>query len=279
MKHQDGFFTGARGTNIYYQSWLPEDKPRAVLVIAHGLTEHSGRYLNVVNHFVPKGYAVYGFDHIGHGKSSGKRVYVERFEDFCDTLNIYIDMVCRWQPETPLFLVGHSMGGLISSMYSLKYQHKLTGVVLSSPALKGPDKFSPTILFVGKVMSTLLPGTGLIPLEAEGMSRDPAVMQAYLNDPLVVYPGKMAVRLGAELIQAMQRVSAEAGKITLPIFILQGSADRLVDPAGAQMLYDRVSSTDKTLNMYEGLYHEVFNEPERQQVLGDVERWLEAHLA
>lgn len=279
MKHQEGFFTGVRGTDIYHQSWLPEGNPRAVLVIAHGLTEHSGRYMNVVNHFVPKGYAVYGLDHIGHGKSGGKRVYVERFEDFRENLNFYVDMVRNWQPETPIFLVGHSMGGLISTMYSLKYQHKLTGVVLSSPALKVPDKLSPAIIFVGKVISALLPETGLIPLQAEGTSRDPAVMQAYLDDPLVVYPGKMTARLAAELMKAMQRVSAEAGKMTLPILILQGDADRLVNPTGAQMLYDTVSSTDKTLKVYERLYHEVFNEPEHQQVLGDVETWLEAHLA
>ncbi len=206
-------------------------------------------------------------------------MYVERFEDFSDTLNMYVDMVCHWQPKKPIFLVGHSLGGLISLVYVLTSQAGLTGAVLSSPAVKGPDSLSPVLLCVGKVLSRLLPRVGLIPLDADGMSRDPAVMQAYLNDPLVVYPGKMTARLGAELMKAMQRVSADAWKITLPVFILQGSADRFVDPAGAQMLYDTVSSTDKTITVYEGLYHEVFNEPEHMQVLGDVETWLEAHHA
>jgi alpha-beta hydrolase superfamily lysophospholipase len=278
MKHQEGFFQGVRETNIYYQFWLPDDELKAVLLIAHGLTEHSGRYMNVVNYFVPKGYAVYGLDHYGHGRSEGKRVYVERFEDFSETLNAYVDMVCHWQPETPIFLVGHSMGGLISLVYLLTYQAGLRGAVLSSPAVKGPVRLSPVILFVGKVFSTLLARFGLIPLIAEGVSRDPAVMQAYLNDPLVVYPGKMTARLGAELMKAMQRVTAEARKISLPILVLQGSADRLVDPAGAQMLYDTVRSTDKTLNIYDGVYHEVFNEPEHEQVLRDVEAWLKIHL-
>jgi alpha-beta hydrolase superfamily lysophospholipase len=278
MKHQEGFFRGVQDTNIYYQSWLLEGDPRAVLLIAHGLAEHSGRYMNVVNHFVPLGYAVYGLDHFGHGKSNGKRVYVERFEDFIETLKIYFDMVRDWQPEKPIFLVGHSMGGLISSVYLLKYQAGLTGVVLSGPAMKVPDSLSPVIIFVGKMLSMLLPRVGLIQLEAEGVSRDPAVVQAYINDPLVVYPGKMTARLGAELIKAMQRITAEAWKITLPILILQGSADRLVDPAGAQMLYDTVSSTDKTLKIYDGLYHEVFNEPEHGQILSDVEAWLKIHL-
>ena len=155
----------------------------AVLLIAHGLAEHSGRYMNVVNHFVPKGYAVYGLDHIGHGKSSGKRVYVERFEDFSETLKTYVDMVCHWQPEKPIFLVGHNMGGLISSVYLLTYQAGLRGTVLSGLAVKVPDKLSPVILFVSRVLSMLLPRVGLIQL-----------------------------------------------------LILQGSADRLVDPPGAQML-------------------------------------------
>lgn len=279
MKHQTGFFSDVRGTNIYYQAWLPEGEPRAVLLIVHGLAEHSGRYMNVVNTFVPKGYAVYGLDHSGHGKSGGKRVYVERFEDFSETLKIYFDMVCNWQPEKPIFLVGHSMGGLISSIYLLKYQAGLAGAALSSPAVKVSDSVSPVTIYVGKLFSTLLPGVGLTQLEAEGVSRDPAVVQAYINDPLVIYPGKMTARLMAELIRAMQRVTAEAGKIALPILIMQGGADRLVDPAGAQMLYDTVSSTDKTIKVYEGLYHEVFNEPEHQRVLDDVATWLEARHA
>jgi alpha-beta hydrolase superfamily lysophospholipase len=204
---------------------------------------------------------------------------VERFEDFSETLKMYVDMVSQWQSEKPIFLVGHSMGGLISAVYLLKYQAGLTGAVLSSPAVKVSDNLSPGIVVVGKVLSMLLPGVGLIHLEGEGVSRDPAVVQAYINDPLVVYPGKVTARLGAELMKAMQRVTAEAGKITLPVLIVQGSADRLVDPAGAQMLYDTVSSTDKTINVYEGLYHEVFNEPEHKQVLGDVETWLEDHHA
>jgi acylglycerol lipase len=277
MKHQEGTFKGIQDASIYYQCWLPDDKSKAVLLIVHGLAEHSGRYMNVVNHFVPMGYAVYALDHIGHGKSSGTRVYVEQFEDYTDTLKSYFDMVRQWQPEPPVFLMGHSMGGLIGAAYLLDHQTELAGAVLSGPAVKVHDNVSPAFIFVGKVISALMPKFGLISLEAEGVSRDPAVVQAYVNDPLV-HHGKTTARLSAELVKSIQRVTAEAAKITLPILLLQGSADKLVDPKGAQMLYDAVSSRDKTIRIYDGFYHEVFNEPEHDQVLGDVRGWLEAHL-
>ncbi|MBL7226248.1 MAG: alpha/beta hydrolase [Desulfobacteraceae bacterium] len=275
MKHQEGNFKGIRGLRIYYQCWLPENEPKAVLLIVHGLAEHSGRYMNVVNHFVPLGYAIYGIDHIGHGKSDGSRVYVRRFEDFTDTLKTFSDMIRDWQPEKSILLVGHSMGGLISSIYLLDHQDELSGAVLSGPSVKVPDNISSATILVAQLFSTLMPRLGLIALEAEGVSRDPAVVQAYLNDPLV-YTGKTTARLAAELLKAMKRVAVDASKITLPILIVQGGEDRLVDPDGAQMLHDTVGSVDKTLKIYDGLYHEVFNEPEHLKVLGDVEAWLES---
>jgi len=277
MKHQEGFFKGVRDANIYYQSWLPENEPGAVLLIVHGLAEHSGRYENVVNHFVPLGYAIYGIDHLGHGKSEGERVYVKRFDDYTSTLKVYFDKICQWQPDKQIFLVGHSMGGLIGAVYLPDHQAELAGAVLSGPAVKIPSNVTPTMIFVGKILSALIPKFGLVALEAEGVSRDPAVVQAYVNDPLV-YRKKMTARLAAEMLKAMQTITAQAARITLPILIVQGSADRLVDPAGAQMLYDGVSSVDKEIKIYDSLYHEVFNEPERDKVLRDVEVWVEAHL-
>jgi len=234
--------------------------------------------MNLVNHFLPLGYAVYGFDHIGHGKSEGIRVHVERFEDFTDTLRTFIDMVREWHPDKPIFLVGHSMGGLISAAYLLEHQAEVSGAVLSGPSVKVPENISSATIFMGKMLSALMPKAGLLALEAGGVSRDAAVVQAYINDPLV-YRGKTTARLAAEMLKAMQRVSTEAGRITLPVLIVQGGADRLVDPSGAQMLHDKVGSKDKTIKIYEGFYHEVFNEPEHPQVLSYVEGWLESHLS
>jgi alpha-beta hydrolase superfamily lysophospholipase len=140
-----------------------------------------------------------------------------------------------------------------------------------------PDNISQAIIFVGKMLSIIIPKAGLIQLDAEGVSRDPAVINAYVNDPLVC-TGKVTARLGSELLKTMQRVTKQAPKIKLPIMIVQGSADKLVDPSGAQLLYDLVGSRDKTIKFYTGFYHEVFNEPEHEQVLNDVKTWIEAHL-
>jgi alpha-beta hydrolase superfamily lysophospholipase len=277
MKHQEGFFKGVRDANIYFQSWMPESEPRAVLLIVHGLAEHSGRYWNVVNHFVPLGYAVYGIDHLGHGKSEGERVYVKSFDDYTNTLKVYFDKIREWQSDKPIFLIGHSMGGLISAVYLLAHQAELAGAVLSGPAVKIPNHVTPAMLFVGKMLSALIPRFGLLALSADGVSRNPLVVKAYVSDPLV-YRGKATARLAAEMLKAMQTVGGQAARITLPIMIVQGSADRLVNPAGAQMLYDTVSSVDKEIKIYDGFYHEVFNEPEHDKVLHDVELWLEAHL-
>ena len=248
-----------------------------MLLIVHGLGEHSGRYMNVVNHFVPLGYAIYGLDHIGHGKSGGMREFVERFEDFTNTLTIFYDMVTDWQEDRPIFLLGHSMGGAIVSYYLLDHQDDFTGAIISAPAVKVGGSVSQATITMGKVLSRLAPKMGLLALDVNGISRDPAVVEAYVNDPHVFH-GKTPARLAAELLSAMLRITAEAGKIALPFIVVQGAKDTLVDPSGAQMLYDKASSLDKTLKIYEELYHEVFNEPERERVLKDVETWLAAHV-
>lgn len=268
---------GVRNTSIYYQGWLPEGKVKAVLLVVHGLGEHSGRYMNVVNHFIPLGYAVYGLDHIGHGKSGGPREFVKSFEDFTDTLSIYCDMVKGWQKDKAIFLLGHSLGGTIVSYYLLDHQDDFKGAIISAPAVKVSDSVSKFTIIMSKVLSRLAPKMGVLALNANEISSDPAVVEAYINDPLVFH-GKTPARMGAELLSAMMRITAEAGKISLPFIVVQGGEDRLVDPAGSKMLYEKASSRDKTIRFYEGLYHEVFNEPERTRVLKDVEMWLAAHV-
>jgi acylglycerol lipase len=277
VKHQEGFFTGVRGNRHYYQFWLPEGRPKAVLLVIHGLAEHSGRYANLVAHLVPHGYAVYGMDHLGHGKSDGARTYVERFSDFVESLHTYVGIVREGQVDAPIFLVGHSLGGLIAVTWLLEHQDEVQGVILSGPAVRIPDNISALTIFAGKILSALLPRVGILGLAARGVSRDPAVVAAYLDDPLV-FTGKVTARLGAEMLKAMRRIEVDARRMRLPMLILQGSADKLVDPAGARMLHERVGSADKTLKIYPGLYHEVYNEPEHGQVLRDVESWLEERL-
>ena len=277
MNHSEGNFNGVRNANIFYQAWLPEGNVKAVLLVVHGLGEHCGRYMNVVNHFVPLGYAVYGLDHLGHGKSEGRREYVENFEDYTSTLKIFCNLVKGWQAGKPVFLLGHSMGGLITSYYLLDHQANFNGAVISAPLVKIDASISQATITLGKILSVLIPKAGVLALDANGVSRDPEVVRVYVNDPLVFH-GKTPARLAAELLKAMRRVTAEADKITLPFIVVQGGEDKLVDPAAAQMLYDKAGSQDKTIKIYEGLYHEVFNEPERARVLKDIETWLAAHV-
>jgi acylglycerol lipase len=275
MKHIEGDFTGVGNLTIHHQAWLPEQDAKAVLFIVHGLGEHSGRYGNVVSHFVPLGYAAYALDHIGHGKSGGARECVECFAEYTDMLTLYSGMVRAWQPGKPIFLLGHSMGGLIAAHYLIDHPEKFRGAVISAPAVKVIGSVSPLTIAAGKVPAKIAPQAGLLPVDPHGISRDPDVVNAYINDPLVFH-AKTSARLAAELLKAIQRVASETEKITLPFITLQGTEDRIVHPGGAQMLYDRAASKDKTIKIYKGLYHEVFNEPEHPQVLKDVETWLEA---
>jgi alpha-beta hydrolase superfamily lysophospholipase len=277
MDHIEGDFKGVRNTKIYFQAWLPKEAAKAVLLIIHGLGEHCGRYMNVVNHFVPLGYAVYGLDHIGHGKSEGKREFVRHFDDYTDTLAIFYKMVKEREGGKFIFLLGHSMGGLIASYYLIEHQDDFQGAIISAPSIKVSDSISKATIIMGKILSALTPSAGILALDANAISRDPEVVAAYINDPLV-FNGKTTARLAAELLRAMLHVTAGAEKINLPFIVLQGSDDKLVDPEGAQLLYEKAASKDKTLKVYEGLYHEVFNEPERDLVLKDVEYWLEQHI-
>jgi acylglycerol lipase len=277
MKHTEGTFKGVRDANIYYQAWLPDGDVKAVLFVVHGLGEYCGRYMNVVNHFVPLGYAVYGLDHLGHGKSDGGREIIERFEDYTGPLTTYYNMVKEWQPGKPVFILGHSMGGLITSYYLLDNQDKFKGAIISAPAIKIGESVPPATITLSKILSAIAPKAGVLALDATAISRDPEVVNKYVNDPLVFH-GKTPARLAAEMLKAMMRVTAEVEKISLPFIAIQGGSDKLVDPGGVQLLKEKASSKDKTIKVYDGLYHEVFNEPERAIVLQDVERWLATHI-
>jgi acylglycerol lipase len=277
MEHVEGDFKGVRDTNIYYQGWIPDGDARAAVIIVHGLGEHSGRYKNVVGYLVPRGYAVYGMDLVGHGKSGGDREFVERFDDFTDTLTIHYFMVKAWQPERPIFLLGQSLGGLIASCYLLDHQDQFQGAVFSAPLVTLGESVSRATVLMARVLSVVAPRAGVAPLDTSALSRDPEVVKAYVDDPLVFH-GKTPARMGGAMLEGMERVAAEAPRITLPFLAIQGGQDRLVDPAGTRMLYERAGSQDKTIKFYEGLYHDVFNEPEHEQVLQDVESWLAAHL-
>ena len=279
MEHKEGRFQGCKGLTLYYQCWLPATDPKAILLVVHGWAEHSGRYTNLVNYFVPKGYAICALDHRGHGKSEGLRGYVERFSDYLDDLKTFFDVVRSEHGDTKIFLVGHSMGAIIATAYTVavSHQQELAGLIVSGVGVKPGSSLSSALIPLARILSLLLPRLGIMVLDASAISQDKAVVDAYVNDPLV-YRGKITCRFGAEMLATLRKLPSEMPEINLPILIMHGTADRLCDPEGSRILYDQASSRDKALKLYEGFYHEIFNEPGHKQVLADMEAWLAARI-
>lgn len=276
MDHFEGTFAEHGGLELYYRRWRPEGRPKAVLVVVHGHGEHSGRYGNVVDWFVPRGYALYAFDMRGHGHSAGKRGHVGSFAEFREDLRAFLDLVHREEPDTAIFLLGHSLGGLASLDYVLRDGSGVAGVVASGAVLSQPG-IAPFLIFLAKLLSNVWPSFTLATgLDATALSRDTAVVEAYVNDPLV--HGQGTARLGAELMATVDWTQAHAAELARPCLIVHGGADRLCDPAASRVFYENVTFADKERIEYEGYYHEVYNDLGKEQVLADVEAWLERHL-
>ncbi|MEJ2411554.1 MAG: lysophospholipase [Anaerolineales bacterium] len=273
MTHQDGTFQNSKGQEIYYQTWLPEDQPRGVIQIVHGLNEHSGRYQHLGKFFSDHGFAVYGLDFPGHGKSAGIRSYVESMDVFTCTLQEFLQKVQDWHPDLPIFLLGHSMGGLIGSVYLLDQQDVVRGAVLSGSLVKVPEYVSDFTISLGRFLGRYLPKVRILGIDIEGISRDPQVVESYRNDPLV-YTGKITARISDALNRGIQLLEEHGSKIKVPLLILHGGEDRLCDPSWSEYLADLVSSQDLELKIYPGLFHEIYNEPEQDQIFNDVLIWL-----
>lgn len=266
------------GARLHVTHWLPEGSARAVVLLAHGYAEHAGRYGHVAKRLTDAGYAVYAIDHWGHGQSDGEGGFVPRFAVFTDGMVELLTLVQINHGDTPRLLLGHSMGGLIATLFLIERQQAFAAAALSGPAIVPAAPPSRFTVWISRFLSRFFPRLGVLSLDAGGVSRDPAVVAAYLADPLV-YNGKIGARLGKEFMDAMAAAQAGASAITLPILIQHGEADSLAAPAGSQYLFDHVASADKTLKIYPGLFHEIYNEPERAAVLDDLIGWFDAHVA
>ncbi len=273
MKHDEGRLSAPAGPSLYYQSWTPPDHCTAVLLIAHGLAEHSGRYEHFAAFFVARGYAVFALDHIGHGKSDGDRCHIRRFSEYTDGISLLLDRAREKYPETPVILIGHSMGGLIATRFLIEHQAEFAGCVLSGAAIQPAVELSPIQRLTMKFFSRVLPKLRVLQLDASEVSRDQAVIDRYRKDPLV-FTGKVTARLAQQLISTMTWIEDRLVAIELPMLILHGSADGLTSPEGSKMLHQKISSRNKKLTIYEGLYHEIYNEPEQDKVMTDVADWL-----
>jgi acylglycerol lipase len=275
-EHREGQFTGARGLDIFWQTWLPPGPCRGVVVIAHGAGEHSGRYLHVADRLVREGYAVYALDHRGHGRSGGPRALIDRMDNAVADLDTLVLRAAGEHPGLPVFLLGHSMGGTVSLCYALRHQDRLDALALSGP-LAALEAASPLVRVAARVLSVLTPRLPVIGVDSSLVSRDPAVVQAYNADPLV-HHGKLPARTVAELGAAIESFPSRVPEITVPTLILYGTADGLCPTEGSVMLSDRIGASDLTTKSYPGLYHEILNEPEQDQVMDDLCAWLSDHV-
>ena len=267
----EGRVVGAGDVELYWQGWLPPS-PRGVLLLCHGLGEHAGRYGNVVDAVVPDGWAVYGLDLRGHGLSGGRRAHIERYADFLADVDVFRRTVVARHPGLPVVLLGHSMGGQIALAYALDHQDDLAGLVLSAPALAGdvvPKPVVPLLRALGRVAPRLRPAG----IDVTKISKDPAVVACYQADRLV-HHGKPTLALGLGIVGQFAVLPERARDLTLPLLLQHGSLDALTDPAGTRLLAATAGSADKTVLWYDGLWHEIYNEPERARPLADLREWL-----
>lgn len=266
------------GGEDYYERRWPLAAPRGHIVLVHGFGEHIGRYDHIAATFNEAGYSVYGYDHRHHGRSPGKRAHIERFERLPADLDAFVQHVQTLSGGAPFFLFAHSMGGLVTARYLQTFAapSALRGVVFSSPFFQLPDNISPLLIKVARVLSALTPWLPVSKLETAALSRDSAVVQAYVSDPLNNH-APICARTGAELNTAVAAARANCARITPPIYVYHGDADRLAMHQGSVHLHGHAGSADKTLRLYPGGYHELFNDRERDEVLREVLAWLDAH--
>mmetsp|Transcript_23017 Transcript_23017/g.39555 ORF Transcript_23017/g.39555 Transcript_23017/m.39555 type:complete len:431 (+) Transcript_23017:190-1482(+) len=273
--HGEGFICSPRGKKVFVQQWLPGRKPKALVFISHGLNEHSGRYDHVARQLNEAGYAVFAWDHHGHGRSDGIRAYVERFDFIVDDAVQYVNRVQRNFPNTPTFMVGHSMGGSVAIQSSRALKGSLNGLVLSAPAvLIHPI---PILKKLAPIVATIAPTLPSSPVPGKASTRCAKSALAKKQDPLV-YKGPVRARTGYELIKTADNIQANMHTITVPFLVMHGTADSTTDPEGSKSLYRMAASHDKAIRLYNGLYHDLFHEAEKQLIVKDMVRWMDAHI-
>jgi len=266
---------GASGLSIFFRSLRPKQNPRAVVIIVPGFNAHSGYYAWVAEQLVATGLAVYAVDLRGRGKSDGERFYVNDFEDYVSDVASVVALAKSREPGLPLFLLGHSAGGVVSCLYTLEHQPEIAGLICESFAfqLPAPD----FVLAVFKGISHLAPHAHILHLKNETFSRDPNVVQALNDDPLVGQETQPSQTMAA-MVRADERVKQGFPLITLPVLILHGTLDKNAKPTGSQLFFDMAGSADKTLKLYEGSLHDLLNDLDKDVVMADIKNWLNAQL-
>jgi alpha-beta hydrolase superfamily lysophospholipase len=270
-------FDGVGGVRIVYDVWTPDVTPRAVVILSHGFGEHARRYDHVSARFGREGLVTYALDHRGHGRSGGKRVLVKDISEYTGDFDTLVGIATQEHPGVTRIVLGHSMGGGIVFAYGVEHPDDYDLMVLSGPAVAAQTAVSPQLAWLAKAIGAIAPGLPVQQLDAGAISRDPAVVNAYNTDPLV-HHGKVPAGLARALMLVGETMPQRAASLTAPLLVVHGSDDRLIPVDGSRQLVAAVGSPDVELKVYPGLYHEVFNEPEQDQVLDDVVSWINARL-
>jgi alpha-beta hydrolase superfamily lysophospholipase len=276
VDHTTGYFNGVNGVTLFEQSWRPkgDSAGKAVLVIVHGLKDHSDRYAVLAERLAQKGHPVYAFDLRGHAHSSGQRVGIDSFDEYLADLGTFLARVKTKEPNAKIVLMGHSMGGAIVTLYAIEKQPDLGGIITSAAALKVNVNF----IKVGgtKMTAALFPHAKVFQLDLDDFSRDPKVVKEAKADGLV-YRDAAPARTAKELLGAIRTIEDNMEAVKVPVLALHGAADEVTDPQGSKDLVARAGTKDKTLKIYPGLVHDLIHEPEKEKVMADIETWLEAH--
>jgi acylglycerol lipase len=267
---------GSSGLNIFVRSWRPHAVARAVLVICPGFNAHSGQYQWVGEQFAAIGLAVYSLDLRGRGHSDGERFYVEKMADYVSDVATVVTLAKTREPGLSVYLLGHSAGGVVSCIYTLEHQSELAGLICESFAFQVPTPdFAIAVL---KGISHLAPHAHVVKLKNEDFSRDPEVVRAMNNDPLIAHEVQ-PTRTVAEMARADERLQREFPLITMPVLILHGTLDKVTKPSGSQLFYDTAGAADKTLKLYEGHYHDLLNDVDKEKVVADISGWINARVS
>jgi alpha-beta hydrolase superfamily lysophospholipase len=273
-QHAETRLKSKDGLDLFFQSWRPSgSEAKAAVLVVHGLKDHSDRYSGFASALVSAGYAVYAFDLRGHGDSSGDRVWVDRFDDYLDDVDVALAEVRKAEPNKKVFVFGHSMGGAIVALFALERSPKPAGIVLSAAALK--VSAGGAVRGTTKALGAVFPRLAVFSLDDSKFSRDPDVVADMTKDPLV-YDKSAPAHTAAEVIRAVDRIRERSAELAVPVLALHGTADEVTPPDGSKELIEAAGG-DKTLKLYAGLYHDLLHEPERAEVMADIIAWIDAH--
>lgn len=266
-------FCGAHGLSLFYQAWYPPSTAKAIVALVHGFGEHCDRYHTVTTALTQAGYAIFGFDNQGHGRSEGQRGHIDRWQDYRDNVSAFLAQVRRHEPGLPLFILGHSLGGLIVLDYSLTSPEDIAGIIISGPPIRPVGIAKPYRVAIARILSGIWPRFSMdVGAGPETLSRDPAIVNQMQDDPLT--HSVATVRWGTECLVTISKVRKTINQLQVPILLIHGSADTVNDVRGSQEIFERIP-VDKTLKIYPGSYHEPHNDLDRNQVMGDIISWLD----